>query len=200
MLARLRSQGFTNISGFDLSKDAIEYTVKNGATNVQLLNILDSDKAYSLNSFDIIISHDIICLLNDGEDKIALEKLVSLLKPGGLLLMNLPAGRFFKGTHDYAVGINTRYSKKKIRWIAKDCNVEIKEMYHWPFFLSPLILSLRLFQRGKLLFSKRKNYKSDVSLPHPFLNELFYKLTSLENKSLPVKAWGSSIFVTIVKL
>jgi len=199
MLALLKSQGFTNLSGFDLSTDAIEYTRKNGFSSVLLLNILDSDRAYPLNSFDVIISNDILCLLNDGDDKIAFKKLISILKPGGSLIMNLPAGRFFKGTHDHAVGIKNRYSKEKIRYLAKDSGAEINEVYHWPFILSPLIFSLRFFQRCKLLLFKGKQYKSDVSLPHPFFNSLFYKLTSFENRKLTSKAWGSSIFVTIVK-
>jgi SAM-dependent methyltransferase len=200
MLAQLTKLGFMNTSGFDLSTDAIDYTVRSGYSNVQLLNILDCDSAYPLNSFDVIICNDILCLLNDGEDKVAFEKLVSLLKPGGSLIMNLPAGRFFKGTHDHAVGIKKRYSKKKVRQLAEDQLVEINEVYRWPFLLSPLIFLLRLFQRGKLLFFGAKEYKSDVSLPHPILNNLFYGLTSFENKIIGPKPWGSSIFVTVMKL
>jgi SAM-dependent methyltransferase len=200
MLAQLTRQGFMNTSGFDLSTDAIDYTVRNGSSNVRLLNILDCDRAYSLNSFDVIICHDILCLLNDGEDKVAFEKLVSLLKPGGSLIINLPAGRFFRGTHDHAVGIKKRYSKKKVRQLAENQSVKINEVYRWPFILSPLIFLLRLFQRGKLLFVGEKEYKSDVSLPHPILNKLFYSLTSFENRVIGSKLWGSSIFVTVMKL
>ena len=200
MLTHLQSQGFTNLTGFDLSSDAINYSIEKGCLNVQLLNILDSDTAYPLNSFDVIISHDILCLLNKGDDKVAFSKLVSLLKPGGMLMMNLPAGRFFKGTHDHAVGIRKRYSKKSIRDLTRNDSVEIREIRHWPFILSPLIFAVRLFQRCKLLFGGEKHYKSDVSLPHPLLNDLFYKITSFENKTTRTKAWGSSIFVTLVKL
>src|SRR5918993_1335829 len=177
MLARLQSQGFTNLAGFDLSSDAIKYSVEKGFSNVQLLDILKSDTAYPLGSFDVIICHDILCLLNDGDDKVAFGKLISLLKPGGTLLMNLPAGRFFKGTHDHVLSVQRRYSTKRIRHLATNGDLEIKE-HRWPFILSPLIFSVRLFQRGKLLFNKKKHYKSDVSLPHPVLNNLFYKVTS----------------------
>ena len=197
MLSHLQSQGFTNLAGFDLSSDAIKYCNEKGFLNVQLLDILECDTAYSLNSFDVIISHDILCLLNKGDDKLAFGKLISLLKPGGVLVMNLPAGRFFKGTHDIAVGIQKRYSKKSIKDLALAANVEIKEHY-WPAILSPLIFSVRLFQRGKLLFGRKKQYKSDVSLPPAILNNLFYKLTGIEN-SIGLTAWGSSIFVTVIK-
>jgi SAM-dependent methyltransferase len=200
MLAHLTKHGFMNTSGFDLSTDAIHYTVSKGTSNVQLLNILDCDSAYPFNSFDVIICNDILCLLNDGEDKVAFKKLVSLLKPGGSLIMNLPAGKFFEGTHDHAVGIKKRYSKKKIRQLAEDQLVKINEMYRWPFILSPLVFLLRLSQRGKLLFFREKEYKSDVRLPHPILNNLFYGLTSFENRVIGSKLWGSSILVTVMKL
>jgi SAM-dependent methyltransferase len=197
MLTHLQSQGFTNLAGFDLSPDAIKYCVEKGCLNVQLLDILKSDAAYSLNSFDVVISHDILCLLNEGDDKVAFGKLISLLKPGGILVMNLPAGKYFKGTHDHAVGIQKRYSSTSIRDLTANGNVEINE-HQWPVILSPLIFSVRLFQRGKLLFGTKKHYKSDVSLPHPILNNLFYKLTSIEN-NIGFAKWGSSIFVTIIK-
>jgi SAM-dependent methyltransferase len=197
MLIHLQSNGFTNLSGFDLSPDAIEHCVEKGCLNVQLLDILKSDTTYSPGSFDVIVSHDILCLLQEGDDKVAFCKLVSLLKPGGILMMNLPAGRFFKGTHDFAVGIRKRYSKKSIRDLAVNANVEIRQ-HHWPFILSPLIFSLRLFQRGKLLFGRRTHYKSDVRMPHPILNNLFYKLTSIDNR-IGFTTWGSSIFVTMKK-
>ena len=199
LLTRLHLQGFKNTAGFDLSTDAISYTIKKGFPNVQLLNILDSDKAYSPGSFDTIICNDILCLLDEGEDKAATDKLISLLKPDGSLIMNLPAGKFFKGTHDYVLGVQRRYSKDKMRQLAKECRVEITEMHYWPFMLSPLIFSLRLFQRGQLFVNKQKQYKSDVSLPHPFLNNIFYKLTSFENQTTNFKPWGSSIFVTMRK-
>jgi SAM-dependent methyltransferase len=197
MLIHLQSNGFTNLSGFDLSPRAIEHCLQKGCLNVRLLNILESDTVYSPGSFDVIISHDILCLLGEGDDKVAFSKLVSLLKPGGTLMMNLPAGKFFKGTHDIAVGIRKRYSKKAVRELTSNANVEIKEHY-WPVILSPLIFSVRLFQRAKLLAGTKKDYRSDVRLPQPILNNLFYKLTSAE-KRIRFTPWGSSIFVTIRK-
>jgi SAM-dependent methyltransferase len=197
MLTFLKSQGFTNLTGFDLSPDAIKYSVEKGCLNVQVLDVLKSDTVYDLNSVDVIICHDILCMLNEEDDKTAFGKLISLLKPGGTLLMNLPAGRFFKGIHDHVLSIQRRYSTKSVRDLVKDAHVKLTT-HHWPFILSPLIFSLRLYQRGQLLIKRNADYKSDVSLPHPKLNSLFYKLTSTENR-MGSTPWGSSIFVTIVK-
>lgn len=72
-------------------------------------------------------------MLKEPEDKLAFDLLVWLLKPGGLLLMNLPAGKLFRGTHDIAVGITERYTKEHIKKLAGD-SIELKECFYW-FFL-----------------------------------------------------------------
>lgn len=199
MLAYLKSKGYTNIEGFDLSSDAIEYANEYTDLNVRLLDILDSDKAYEKNRFDIVISNDILCLLAEPQDKIALTKLLSLLKPGGVLIMNLPANNIFKGTHDKTLNVLRRYSKSKITSLVGE-SAEIKESIYWPFTLSPLIFIVRFSQRIKMLFNKNENFLSDVKLPPAFLNKIFYGLISWENSFMKTKPWGSSVFVVMQKL
>jgi SAM-dependent methyltransferase len=198
MLAKLEQNNFTNIQGFDLSSDAIAYARRNVSSPVQLLDILKVDENYLKASFDIIISHDILCMLKEPADKLAFDKLVTLLKPGGLLLMNLPAGKLFKGTHDIAVGIAKRYTKAHIKELAAN-SIEIKEIIYWPFLLSPLIFSVRLLQRIKTPFVRKGPVISDVKLPPFLLNKVFNKLTSWENTYIHRKPWGSSIFIVAKK-
>lgn len=198
MLAYLKGNGYNNLKGFDLSSDAVEYSNEYTDLNVQLLDILEADKVYEKNKFDIIISNDILCLLSEPQDKIALITLVSLLKPGGILLMNLPAGNIFKGTHDVTLNVLRRYSKSQIiKLVGK--SAKIKECIYWPYLLSPLIFLVRFSQRIKMLFNKTGNFLSDVKLPPAFLNRIFYNTTRWENKSIQNKPWGSSIFVVIQK-
>lgn len=49
MLTYLHNDGFTNITGFDLSSDAIAHAKKNTALQVELLSILECDKFYAKN-------------------------------------------------------------------------------------------------------------------------------------------------------
>lgn len=199
MLAQLKRNGYSNIHGFDASLDAIAHTKKrNGTSNVQLLNILQADKVYVKGSFDVIICNDILCMLKEPADKMAFDALVSLLKPGGLLLMNLPAGKFFRGTHDIAVGIIKRYTKAHIQKLAGDL-IELKECIYWPFLLSPVIFSVRSLQRIRRPFVRKLPVRSDVKLPPVLMNKVFNRLTNWENRNIPLKPWGSSIFVVAKK-
>ncbi len=198
LLAFLKGHGYKQVRGFDLSTDAIDHTKKYSGLDVQLLDILQCDMVYRKNFFDVIICNDILCLLKGKDDKIAFDKLVSLLKPGGLLLMNLPAGQLFKGTHDVTLNVLRRYSKSQVQNLFGRSAI-IKECIYWPFLLSPLIFIFRSSQRLKLAFTKNRDFSSDVKLPLHFLNRLFYKIISWENKNLQRKPWGSSIFIVAQK-
>jgi SAM-dependent methyltransferase len=197
MLAFLKEHRYTNIKGFDLSRDAVAFA-KGIISDVSLVDLMKADEYYPHNSFDVIISHDNLYFFKEGRDKEVVSKLASLLKHGGLLLINLPVGKLFRGSHDIAVGITERYSKKSVQNLAGD-SIEIAEIIHWPFFLSSIIFFVRTLQRVKLIFKESKNITSDVKLPPRFLNNLFYKVTSWENDKWKIKPWGSSIFVTMRK-
>lgn len=198
LLHFLQKNGYENITGFDVSPDAVRFAKSKYQLNVSHLNLLDSANAYAANSFDVIVSHDVLYFF-ETKEQLALANLLALLKPGGMLLMNLPCGAAFKGTHDVAVGIKTRYTKQRIQKIVEGENLNITEMKRWPFLLSPVIFSVRLLQRIKMMLIKPKQYKSDVNIPPALLNNFFYKLTTFENKALNVKPWGSSIFITMCK-
>jgi SAM-dependent methyltransferase len=197
MLAFLKENQYHNIKGFDLSPDAVAWA-RRKITDVSLVDLMKADEHYSTNSFDVIISHDNLYFFDEGRDKELVSKLASLLKNDGLLLINLPAGKLFRGSHDIAVGITERYSKKSVQNLGGD-SIEIAEIIHWPFFLSSIIFFVRTLQRAKLIFSESKNATSDVKLPPGFLNNLFYRITRWENNKWKIKPWGSSIFVTMRK-
>jgi SAM-dependent methyltransferase len=198
LLLQLKEKGYPDVTGFDLSPDAVTYARESSGVDVQLIDINKLDSAYAKNSFDIITSHDIVCLLQEGQDKTALAQLLSVLKPGGLLLMNFPALKAFNGTHDIAVGIQRRYSAKAVEKLVGEM-AEIREMTYWPFLLSPAIFFARTIQKVKFIFIKKEKMVSDVKMPPALLNHIFYKLTSLENKNIRMKPWGSSLFLVLQK-
>lgn len=199
LLTQLKKNGYTNIQAFDLSTDAVGYARKVSGIDVQLLDLTKLDSVYTPASFDIVISHDTLCLLEERDARLTFIKLVAVLKPGGLLLMNFPALQAFNGTHDIAVGIKKRYSKQHIREMAAGL-ATIKKISYWPFLLSPLIFLTRGAQRIKLsLGGRRKEIVSDVKMPPAFFNRFCYQLTTFENKVFKAKPWGSSLFVILQK-
>ena len=123
------------------------------------------------------------------------------MKKNGKLIANNQAFNIFKGTHDLAVGSKKRFVLKDFENYLKLNDLKIQHAEYWSFFLSPLILIIRIFQQVQLqlkLIDKEK-VTSDVSLPSQFLNSIFYSIANFEQKinySLP---FGSSLFIVFSK-
>ena len=198
LLVRLQENGYSDLNGFDLSPDAVEYAGKKSGIPVQMQDINSLRHVYAESSFDVVVSHDIVCLLEKGQDNAAITDLLKLLKPGGLLIMNFPALKAFQGNHDIAVGIQQRYSKTAIRNMIGNKG-SVKQLTFWPFLLSPPIFFLRKLQKLRSFFVKKREVISDVQMPPSFLNDVFYRITRTENAGIRRTPWGSSLFLVLQK-
>jgi SAM-dependent methyltransferase len=198
MLSFLQKNGYTNLHGFDLSEDAVAYASNKTGFNIQKLDLLAVDKVFQKESFDVVISNDTICLLQPPNDKLLISKLCNLLQPGGMLIFNTAALKLFSGTHDVVVEMKKRYTLPEVKNLVPP-HMKIITTLFWPFILSPLIFGLRAAQRLKLQMFPGTSISSDVKMPHPLFNYLFYKATVLENKLPGNKPFGSSIFTVLQK-
>lgn len=190
LMLKLRNAGYTNLTAFDLSRIAVEFTKKRGF-EVLSLDLKDAASAYPPAAFDVVVSNDTFCYFTLAEIPAIVRGLASLLKPGGLLIANLPALDAFAGIHDRAVGIVHRFQKKDILGLAKNCGLEQRELWFWPFFLSPVIFAVRLIQRLKLYLGIAR-IESDVNPLPKLLDELFYAITRVEHRISKRYPWGSS--------
>jgi len=193
----LHENGYENVKGFDLSPEAIRYC-KSLSLDVQQMDIskMDADK---FGAFEVIISNDILCYFKFEESEKIIHQLLSILKPNGKLILNLPALGHFSGIHDRAVGIVHRIEKNEIRHLMNLSEISKFHYHFWPFLLSPVIYFIRRRQRKRIISGKKIEYESDVAMPHPLVNNLLLKITRLEG-FLPVRnPFGSSVFIEITK-
>lgn len=199
LISFLQANGYPAVEGFDYSPYAVEFTNKTYGLKTKVLSILElSAETTGYPLFDVIVSNDVLTLLQPGQDEDAMDRLLGMLRPGGILIINLAALRAARGMHDVALDVVRRYSKKEMRRLAGNKAI-IRKMLYWPFLLSPLIFSIRLFQRINMRFNKNVHIVSDVKNPPAILNHLFYGITAFENRLLPVKPWGSSLLTVLQK-
>jgi SAM-dependent methyltransferase len=194
----LKENGYNEISGFDISAHALNFSRERG------LNVFSGDLRniyhfFSENAVDVFISNDSLYFLSDEKRKKFAEDVYRILKPKGILILNLPAFNSFRGTHDISVGIRNRFSKKNISMIFDQNKFQILEMKYWPFLLSPLIFIVRMIQRIKMKLFSGTHQNSDVKIPPAFINDALYAITAMENKIMRNKPWGSSLFVVLRK-
>lgn len=200
LLHYLRKKKFTNLQGIDYS-DASIYFSKARKLNVQKADINDISKLFEGQKFDVIICNDVFYSLDKVQITSALQKISSLLESPGILISNNNAFNIFYGTHDVAVGGKWRFTRKDFQEFLQNTPLQIQHHSYWSWMLSPLILSIRIFQQIQLKLGLIDASKvvSDVSIPPVWLNELFYKMVKLEERILEKGFFGSSLFLVIKK-
>jgi len=147
-------------------------------------------------SLDAILSADVLC--HSGVDEAAaLRDFRRCLKPGGRLVLNLPAYRWLYSAHDIAVDNARRYARAEVaRLLAAAGFARIRTRY-WNTFLFPLmVLRRKLWRRGAV------GVASDVALlPEP-VERAFGAVMALESRlfgaGVPLP-FGGSILATAVK-
>lgn len=191
----LREKKFNNIWGIDISEVAINLCKKKEITGTF---IMDGTTASSYhNTFDVVISSDVLEHM-DGDAQ-ALSEWHKILKPGGKLIVFVPAFNFLWSDHDKTYGHYRRYSKSVLIRVLKKVNFTIERCSYWNFSL----FFLAFFSRFGRCFFKANSFHLRTKSSHlPSIINLFLTgLLYLENVFLkrlnfPV---GISIFAVARK-
>jgi len=201
LMLKLQAAGYKNIQGFDFSDHAVAFSKSRGL-NVQKIDITNLPGVFEKESFDVIVSDDVLYQFEEEVIEKTISSITDILKPNGVFITNNNAFEIFRGTHDIAVGSKKRFVLKDFRaYLFKAEDVSILKHHYWSLFLSPLILVVRLVQKFKLKLNlvNLGNIKSDVEMPSEFMNNFFYNICRIEGKILKKSPFGSSLFLVIKK-
>ena len=190
----LRAHGLRQVRGFDLSEHAVAWCRKRDL-DVQQGNLLDIGTLHAERSADVIVSNDTLYFLDRDQQASVVRQCAAILRPGGLLIMNVPALRAFAGIHDISVGIRERFSRADTARLFGGRSFELLREVYWPFVLSPLIYAARARQRRTMRSNKDFAVQSDVELPPRWINSTLLALVRAENRLLSRKPFGSSLFL-----
>lgn len=194
LLSDLKSQGFHRLYGIDVSESAIALAREHGHDAVQVMD--GSSPDFNPGTFDVIIASD--CLEHIEQDTVALDNWRRLLKPGGTLIVFVPAYMFLWSAHDVENHHCRRYSSRQLVARATSAGFDIKRKGFWNFFLFPGIALLRFYE---WLIPKKTKRMSDLYQPPRLVNNALAKLIHFENLllryiDLPI---GISTFVVAQK-
>jgi SAM-dependent methyltransferase len=161
---------YGRVRGLEISKAALQHNREQGR-EVILGSV--EQIPFTGDSFDLALALDVIAHVQD--DLKALEELFRILRPGGSLLVTVPALRMLWSAHDAANGHYRRYALGELRQRIEAAGFEIVEATYFNTLLFPAVLAIRVL--GRL---RSKSSTSDVAeVPQP-LNTLLEKVFSLE--------------------
>jgi SAM-dependent methyltransferase len=176
--------GWSRPAGVDLSDEAVRFCRRRGVNAVRgRLQALP----FGDNAFDVVTSFDVLYHRWIEDDGAALAELARTLRPGGLLLVRVPALKMLWGAHDAAVHSRHRYTAPEVRRLLESGGFEVLRLTYANTLLFPLLALRRLFDR------MTGRHGSDVGfLPAPleraFLSLLRAEARLVRSVSLPVGA------------
>ncbi len=198
LLAVLRENGYTDLCGFDYAAFAVEFSAERGL-DVSFGDLRHVEQFRPGETYDVICCNDALYFLPDDGIVAALSAFRARLRPGGILIVNIHAFRAFAGTHDLAVGSSRRFTFRDFREYAGKAGWRIVYRTYWPFLLSFPILLVRQWQQYRIRKGKidPERVDSDVSYPGDLVNGTLRAVMGLEERLLPRRPFGSSLFLVM---
>ncbi|MEK9148651.1 MAG: class I SAM-dependent methyltransferase, partial [Candidatus Desantisbacteria bacterium] len=184
-----------DVMGCDISEIALELCSKRKVAVFHAdLNTAD----LGIERYDVITSIDVLYHQKIQNDSEVLSRFHRALKPGGILILNLPAYNFLKSRHDLAVHTRERYTKSVMMEKLKETGLGVEKATYRIGFLFPIIALYRFMQH-----SDKDKPVSDVNMPPKVINSTVLALNRMENwfiekiSSIP---FGTSLFIVARKL
>jgi SAM-dependent methyltransferase len=173
MLAR-----FGVVTGIDRSADALRYSVLRGP--YELVQGRAEELPVGDGSADIVTALDV--LEHIGDDTRAVAEFARALRPGGVLLVTVPAGPALWSEHDEALDHVRRYRAAQLHRLLVEAGLEVERLSPVICALLFPVAALRLFQR---LRPRRKGRPRTAFIvpPRP-VNWLLTALLLLETRWL----------------
>lgn len=139
-------------------------------------------------AFDVICLFDVLEHCHDNQK--ALMTIKTMLKPGGKLILSVPAHKWLWSHDDVLSGHNKRYKKKDFFELYKACDLIPLSTQYFFLFITPFLLLRSLVRR-----KGRDKQEVNFDLP-PLVNRVFQGLTSLESVLSPYlpNGLGGSLF------
>jgi SAM-dependent methyltransferase len=129
-------------------------------------------------SFDLAVMTDVLEHLDD--ERSSLHVVLSSLKPGGWLLMTVPALPWLWSEHDATHHHRRRYRPMELRALLSDCGFRVNYLGYYNFLLFPPIACVRMLQRLRAAQPAGSNHRHDLTMPSPIINLLLLRLFSCE--------------------
>ena len=161
---------FGTPTGIDWNERATAYALRSSRrvtrASVQAL-------PFRAEQFDLVTSFEVLYHLAVTDDVDALREMARVLRPGGWLVVRVPAHDWLRGAHDRQVHTRQRYAARELRQKIQQTGLRLRRLTSVGLILFPLAVVRRLLQTSHQV-------ESDVTLPAPLVNRCLSELLAAE--------------------
>jgi hypothetical protein len=126
-----------------------------------------------------------------------LDAVLFHLKPGGTILVNVPALMVLFSAYDRVAGHYRRYDRKRLAEEFASLGATVVDQAYWGFSMVPLLLLRKLVLRGET--SEIETIRTGLIPPSPFAHSVLKGVMTAESALLKRPPFGSSLMAAIRK-
>jgi len=177
-LTRIRDAFGVEPVGLDIEVQALEFCRQRGHTELVEGSIVSTP--FEDDSFDVVTALDVVEHLDD--DVAAIREGGRVVRPGGIVLLTVPACPWLWSDHDIALHHKRRYRERQLRERIEQAGLTVESSGHFNTVLFVPAATVRLARRAaSLLRSGAGEFPhSDVSLPPSLINTVLRRLLESE--------------------
>ncbi len=184
MREQMESLGYV-VDACDLNLHALEL-IKGGQGRVMLYNIYDKHPDLA-GKYDMIMLMDMVEHIEDDVD--FLKTAAAYLRPGGTVVLSVPASMLLFSKYDVEVGHIRRYTRKTMHELMTNAGFEPTKISYWAGSLVPVALA----RKAMMAFTKDKVIEKGLQPPNKLVDAVLRTMKNLET-ALPFHPiFGASI-------
>ena len=170
---------FGQVSGTDFADEAIEFCRERGHHDVRQADLRRPD-GWPSDDYDLVTALDVIEHVDD--DAAAVRELVRITRPGGMLMVTVPAFQGLWSEHDEINHHHRRYRGSEVRALLEGAGCELVRATYLNTFLFPLAWGVRTWQqaRRQLFGPPAHPPRTDFVDYHPVVNALLTAVFTAE--------------------
>jgi SAM-dependent methyltransferase len=161
--------------GIEIASEGIRLCLQRGLNNV--LQASTSALPFRSESFDVVLSIDVLVHEWVPDDVGALREIYRVLVPGGFVLLQVAAYRVLWSAHDVATLTRHRYTRDELAEKIERSGFEVVRITYRNTLLSPLAVLVKLLRRARANTATKGDL---VALPRA-VNRALFCILALEN-------------------